>query len=357
MKRKTAALLADKRKIMAAAVVGIVAALFIQIAFLPGRYTAVKKTKGSLASLQGELEKLTVSPETIKELKEATDKAERELDTKVGYPLGGIGATALFHKLSSCTEPFGLTYVVGRLDPGATLSLKEDVTIAVEKGVPTGESKPVKRRRRRKGGAVEKKVSIPYSVMPVTISVKTMFNSLVGFLHVIEQVEKAVSVSRLHVKRRKGDGRLDVSMVLFAVTNMDFGVEAVREPEPPVTPDFTVDADEMGRYLQTVGRNIFMSTAGQDKPITLVKRDEPEPVVKPLPDPPQRSIGNTRLDDLRRSLILYGVMKKGDTWWALINGTLVGEGDLIEGAKISVIGPNSVTLKLNDRKFTLVVEE
>ena len=60
---------------------------------------------------------------------------------------------------------------------------------------------------------------------------------------------------------------------------------------------------------------------------------------------------------MRRSLILYGVMKKGDTWWALINGTLVGEGDLIEGAKISVIGPNSVTLKLNDRKFTLVVEE
>ncbi len=357
MKRKTAVLLADKRNKMVVAAVVIVAALIIQTAVLPGRYAAVNKVKGRLTSLKGEIEKLIVSPETIKKLNEATDKADRELDNMVGYPLGGIGATALFHKLSSCAEPFGLSYVVGRLDPGATLSLKEEVTIAVEKAVSNGKSKPVKRRRRKGGGATEKKVTVPYSVMPVNISVNTTLNSLIGLLHVVERVKKAVSVSRLQVKSRKGHGRLDVSMMFRAVTNMDFGEEITEETPQPVSSGFSIDNDEMDGYLQTIGRNIFMSAVRQDEPITLVKQDELLPGAEPLPTAPRGPAASTKVDDLRRSLKLYGVMKKGGTWWALINSSLVGEGELIEGAKVSVIGPNSVTLQVNDRKFTLEVEE
>ncbi len=55
--------------------------------------------------------------------------------------------------------------------------------------------------------------------------------------------------------------------------------------------------------------------------------------------------------------ILNGIMSLNNAPKAIINDSMVGEGDIIGGAKVIKIGTNNVVLNLNDLEITLILKK
>lgn len=183
-----------------------------------------------------------------------------------------------------------------------------------------------------------------YQVLPLEVNMKASFYDLMKYLAEIEAGPLMISIDNLNIRKTEPEAKsLDIKVIFFGFQLIHKFPSVSKYLEDKYKPFDKQRLEELLEPVKLTDTKSVISRLKDYNPFAYIYHDKPK-TARP-------EIETTKLD----SFSLKGIMHIGDKKAALINDTVVREGESIAGMQVVEIQDYKVVLVQSGKKYILKI--